>query len=88
MVWGVTGRVTEAIGGTLTGWSLGTGGSPARYGSGLGTALNSWAAGLTGQPLAYYAATDLVLTAEGGEFAGGKVALAVHLVEILPPRTV
>lgn len=87
LVTGVTGRVTAAIAGSATGWSLGVAGSADRYGSGLGVGQGSWALGLTGTPTAYYADTDLVLTAEGGSFAGGgTVLLAVHLVTLVPPR--
>jgi hypothetical protein len=85
---GVTARVIETITGSATGWSLGVSGSANRYGSGLGTGLNSFASGLSGAPVSYYSDTDLLLTAEGGEFAEGMVRLAVHLVGLLPPRAV
>lgn len=87
IVLGVTGRVVEAIGGA-TGWSLGVAGSPDRYGSGIGVAVNSYAHGVSGSPLAYYGDTPLLLTAEGGSFAGGTVRLAVHYLELSPPRAV
>jgi hypothetical protein len=88
-VLGVTGRVIAALTGPgLSGWRLGVSGSADRYGSGLGTALNSYALGLSGAPLTYYAPTPLLLSAEGGSFAGGKVRLAVHLAELVPPREV
>ncbi|RMH53208.1 MAG: DUF2793 domain-containing protein [Alphaproteobacteria bacterium] len=87
-VLGVSARVIEAITGTATSWSLGVTESPDRYGSGLGVALNSFASGLTGTPVSYYADTDLILTANGGDFAGGTVRIAVHLVQIEPPRMV
>jgi len=86
---GVTGRVTAAIAGTaLTGWRVGVSGSNDRYGTGLGTAANSYLLGLSGTPVTYYAATPLLLSAEGGSFSGGVVRLAVHLVELVPPREV
>ncbi|MEM9228838.1 MAG: DUF2793 domain-containing protein [Pseudomonadota bacterium] len=88
VVLGVTGRVTSALGGTATSWRLGVSGSDDRYGSGLGTGTNSYALGLTGQPLAYYTDTDLVLTADGGAFAGGIVRLAVHCFTLQPPAAV
>ncbi|MEM9049148.1 MAG: DUF2793 domain-containing protein [Pseudomonadota bacterium] len=87
-VLGITARVTTAISGTATAWSLGVAGSADRYGSGLGIGLNSYAAGLSGSPVSYYADTDLLLTAEGGTFAGGAIRLAVHLLAIRPPRAV
>ncbi len=88
VVYGVTGRVVDAITGTATGWKLGVSGSVDRYGSGLGVDLNAWASGLTSQPLAYYSDTDVVLTAEGGDFGGGIVRLAVHYMQMVMPRSV
>lgn len=55
-------------------------------GSALGS--NSFARGVTGSPVAYYGATDVVLTAEGGEFTGGRVLLAIHLFRLTPPAAV
>ncbi|RMF35075.1 MAG: DUF2793 domain-containing protein [Alphaproteobacteria bacterium] len=85
---GVTARVIADITGSATGWSLGVAGATNRYGSGLGLAKNSWAQGLSGAPVTYYADTSLILTAEGGTFAGGAVRLAVHLTELVIPRSV
>ncbi len=82
---GVTGRVIEAITGSLGAWSLGVSGGVDRYGSGLGLAVGSWVRGLTSSPLTYWADTPLELTAEGGSFAGGRVRLAIHLRELVPP---
>jgi len=77
-VFAVTGRVIDTITGTAASFRLGVSGSDDRYGSGLGLASGSWLRGLTGQPVTYYADTDLLLTAEGGDFAGGTVRLCVH----------
>ncbi|MEM8656971.1 MAG: DUF2793 domain-containing protein [Pseudomonadota bacterium] len=88
VVLGVTGRITTALGGSVTSWQLGVGGSADRYGSGLGTAQNSFALGLTGQPQTYYSDTNLVLTADGGTFSGGVVRLAVHAFTLQPPAAV
>jgi len=85
---GVTGRVIVDLSGSLTGWRLGVAGSDNRYGSGLGLGQNSYVAGLSGTPVTYYADTPLLLTAEGGSFAGGTVRFAVHLTELVPPRSV
>jgi hypothetical protein len=87
IVLGVTGRVTAAITGA-TSWSLGVTGSPDRYGSGIGVGLNSVANGVTGSPLAYFGGSSLLLTAEGSDFTGGVVRLAVHYFELSPPRSV
>ena len=85
IVFGVTGRVTGAISGTLATWRLGVVGSDTRYGAGLGLAQGAWVRGLTSSPLTYYANTDLLLSGEGGDFAGGDVRLAVHLMRLEVP---
>lgn len=87
MVIGVTARVTEAITGA-TSWSLGVEGGIDRYGSGYGTALNAFAHGVSGTPLAYYGGTALVLTADGGDFSGGRLLLAVHYIDLTPPEPI
>lgn len=86
VVYGVTGRILSGIGGA-TGFQVGVAGSADRYGSGIGTTSGAWLRGLTGSPLTYYAATDLILTAEGGVFDGtGVLRLAVHFAELTLPR--
>lgn len=86
---GVSGRVTATITGTgITGWRAGVVGSDNRYGSGLGLARNAYLAGLSGAPVTYYAPTSILLSSEGGAFASGTVRLAMHLMEISPPRAV
>ena len=86
-VYGVTGRVIADVSGTgITGWRIGVAGSDNRYGSGLGIAVGSYLVGLTGTPVSYYSATPLLIRAEGGIFAGGAIRLAVHLLQLEPPR--
>jgi len=86
---GVTGRVVAALSGPgLTGWRIGVDGSDNRYGSGLGIGLNSYLIGLSGTPVTYYEATALLLSAEGGSFDAGAICLAIHLLELEPPRAV
>jgi hypothetical protein len=88
-VLGVTGRVLAAVSGAgVTGWKVGVSGSADRYGSGLGLGVNSYLSGLSGSPITYYARTPLVLTAEGGTFASGKVRIAIHLLSLEPPRPI
>ena len=87
IVYGVTGRVLSAIGGA-TSYEMGVSGSTNRYGSGFGVSVGSWTRGLTGSPLAYYSATDLLLTASGGNFDGtGTIRLAIHFAQLNIPRT-
>ncbi|MBU2958641.1 DUF2793 domain-containing protein [Paracoccus sp. 1_MG-2023] len=85
MVIGATARVKDAITGTLTSWRLGTMDGTDRFGRGLGTAQDSWARGMLGTPMTYWQPEPLILTADGGEFAGGRVALAVHWLEMRLP---
>lgn len=85
MVFAVTGRVKTAITGTLTSFDVGVAGATNRYGGGLGLAQGSWLVGITGQPVTYYAATPLELTANGGDFAGGELRLALHYYLPTPP---
>lgn len=84
---GVTGRVVAPITGSgVSGWRIGVAGSGNRYGSGLGLAAGSYLVGLSGAPVTYYQDTPLLLSAEGGAFTGGALRLALHLVELTPPR--
>lgn len=85
MVLAATARVTVAITGSLTGWRLGMNGSDDRFGSGLGLGLGSFARGVLGSPLTSYSDLPLDLTAEGGNFAGGTVRVAVHYLEFTLP---
>lgn len=85
MVFAVTGRVKTAITGTVTSFDVGVSGFNNRYGSGLGLAQGSWLVGITGQPVTYYAATPLEITANGGDFAGGELRLALHYYLPTPP---
>ncbi len=86
LILGISGVVTQSMTGSLTSWKLGVQGGSGRYGTGIGLALGSWVQGLSGQPQAYYAATPLVIEAEGGDFAGGGIRLAVHLFRMTAPR--
>lgn len=87
-VLGVTGRVSVALQGAgLSGWRVGVDGSDNRYASGIGKELDSVLVGLSGTAVTYYAPTPLLLTAEGGTFASGRIRLALHLLEINPPRS-
>lgn len=82
IVLGITGRVRQTLGGVAT-WSLGVPGSPDRYGSGHSPVLDAVSVSLTGQPQTYYAPTPVVLTAQGGSFTGGRVALSVHTLTLV-----
>lgn len=81
IVFGVTGRVLEAIGGA-TSWNLGVAADATRYGSGIGVAAGSTVIGPSGTPLTYWAPTPLKISSVGGDFAGGAVRLAIHYVTL------
>jgi hypothetical protein len=49
-------------------------------------AEGSYLLGLSGTPVTYYGETPLVLSAEGGLFAAGRIRIALHLVQLVPPR--
>ena len=87
IVLGVTARVMTAIAGAAS-WRIGVAGAEDRYGSGLGVALNSEAHGITGAPVGYYGDTPLRLSADGGDFSGGVVRIAIHRLRLTPPRLV
>jgi hypothetical protein len=87
VVIGVTARVITAITGA-TSFDIGVAGATNRYGSGIGVALNSESNGVTGSPVAYYSDTALRLTANGSDFTGGEVRLAVHYMQLTPPALV
>lgn len=85
MVIGAVARVTQALAGSLQSWRLGSPGSDNRFGQGLGKAPGSWARGMLGTPMTYYSGSNLIMTAEGGSFNGGRVKLAVHWMELRLP---
>lgn len=86
MVIGVVARVTTAITGTLTSWRMGTPGAENRFGEGLGKCQGAWARGILSQPMTYWDPAAVRLTATGGNFAGGKVRLVAHWLELRLPN--
>ncbi|WP_410217861.1 DUF2793 domain-containing protein [Paracoccus sp. (in: a-proteobacteria)] len=85
MVIGAAARVTAALTGTVTTWRLGTSGATNRFGQGLGKSADSWARGMLGAPMTYYQPEPLVVTTDSGSFAGGRIKLAVHWLELRLP---
>lgn len=85
MVIGVTARVMVGLTGSLTSWRMGTAGAGDRFGTGLGIAQGSWAQGVLGTPMTYYQPEPIILAAEGGAFATGRIRLAVHWLELRLP---
>lgn len=87
IVFGVTARVIEAIGGASS-WSLGVDGATARYGSGIGVSLNAAVNGARAAPMAFAQSVPLRVSAQGGVFSGGRIALAVHYMTLAAPAAV
>jgi len=84
---GVTAHVVADVTGAAVTWRLGTSADDAQFGSGLGLAAGSWARGLLSSPTAYYADTDILLTGEGGDLAGGSVRIGVHAMHLDHPTS-
>ena len=79
----VSTRTTAAITGA-TRYDCGTGGSPAKFGGSLGTAPGASNLGII-WPEAFWADTPIVLTANGGDFTGGAVRVAIHAFAFTAP---
>ena len=83
IVFAVGARVTTTITGA-TSYSVGSSGAgSSQFGSGLAVSAGSTNYGLVG-PTAYYSATNITLTAAGGNFAAGGVRLSIHLAYCNP----
>lgn len=76
VVIGVSTRTTQAITGA-TSYDCGTASERSKFGGSLGVALGSTNAGVIG-PTAFYSDTPVRLSANGGNFTGGKVRVAIH----------
>jgi uncharacterized protein DUF2793 len=83
IVLGVSTRTITAVTGAAS-YDCGIAGQVAKFGGALGVALDSTNAGVIG-PEAFYAATPIVLTANGGNFTGGDVRIAIqYLLPTVP----
>lgn len=78
IILGVRTWVTTAITGA-TDFDVGDGSTVDRFGGTLGIAAGSFNSGVVG-PYATYSAGDVVLTANGGNFTGGDVGVAVDMI--------
>jgi hypothetical protein len=83
IVLGVSSRTTQAITGA-TSYAVGIVSDTTKFGDLLGIALNSTNVGVIG-PTAFYADTKVRVTANGSNFTGGKVRLAIHFLEMTAP---
>lgn len=85
IILGCAARTTTAITGA-TSFDCGDGSSQSRFGGSLGIAEGSTNQGHIG-PAGNYATTTVTLTANGGDFTGGAVRVALAFLEITPPTT-
>jgi len=88
-VLGVTLRVTTLITGA-TSFSIGDGTDATAWGTGIAVAANTTTSStdfLITAPAFYTAATNVVLTAAGGDFSAGAVRVVVHYIRIAGPTT-
>lgn len=76
IVLGVSARTITAITGA-TSFDCGIAGETSKFGGSLGIAPGSTNIGVVG-PQAFYADTPIILTANGGNFTGGAVRVAIH----------
>ncbi len=76
IVLAVSTRTVTAVTGA-TSYDCGIAGEPAKFGGSLGVAAGSTNVGVIG-PQAFYAPTPIVLTANGGNFTGGGVRIAIQ----------
>tara|TARA_R110002124_G_C8749525_1_gene498133 strand:- start:63 stop:404 length:342 start_codon:yes stop_codon:yes gene_type:complete len=79
----VSTRTTAAITGA-TSYDCGIAGSPSKFGGSLGTAVGATNFGFL-WPEAFWADTPILLTANGGDFTGGAVRIAIHAFEFSAP---
>ena len=85
IVLGVSTRTTQAVAGA-TSYDCGVSGNTSQFGGTLGVALGSTNAGVIG-PSAFFAATAIRLTANGSNFTGGKIRVAIHFIEVAVPTS-
>lgn len=83
IVLGVSCRVITAITGAAS-FNCGIAGEPDKFGGSLGIAAGSSNIGVIG-PQAFYADTAIRLTANGSNFTGGAVRIAIHYLTCVGP---
>ncbi len=87
-VTGAAARVLDVVTGVgMTGWRLGIAGDDALLGSGHLPDADAVATAFADMPSTLIAPTELILTAEGGDFASGTIRLAVFFQSLHAPNT-
>jgi hypothetical protein len=82
---GVSARSGPGITGA-TSYAVGIAGETTKFGNMLNIASGSTNFGIIG-PTAFYSDTPVVITANGGNFTGGAVRIAIHHILITPPQS-
>ncbi len=85
IVFAVSTRTTEPVTGASS-YDCGIAGEKDKYGGSLGIAAGSTNSGVTG-PTAFYSDTNLRITANGGNFTGGKVRVTIHCMRCPAPTS-
>jgi len=85
IVLGVSTRTVTAIAGAGS-YDCGLAGEASKFGGSLGAAQGSTNVGVIG-PQAFYSATPIILTANGGNFSGGAVRIAIHYLLPIAPQS-
>jgi len=85
IVLGVSARTVTAVTGA-TSYDCGVSGETSKFGGSLGIATGSTNVGVIG-PQAFYSAIPIVLTAQGGNFTGGAVRIAIHYLLPIAPQS-
>jgi hypothetical protein len=83
IVFAVSTRTTEAVSGAVS-YDCGIAGEPGKFGATLGVAAGSANSGVIG-PAPFYAAAPVRLTANGGDFSGGKIRVAIQFMRCAAP---
>lgn len=83
IILGVSTRTVTTITGA-TSYDCGISGETGKFGGSLGVAAGSTNVGVIG-PQAFYADTPIVLTANGSNFKGGSVRIAIHYLTLGVP---
>lgn len=81
---GVSVHTETAITGA-TSFDCGIAGDTSKFGGSLGISAGASNRGVIG-PTAFYADTPIVLTANGGNFTGGAVRIAIHTLTVGAPE--
>lgn len=85
IVLGVSTRTVTTVTGASS-YDCGISGQASKFGSSLGVAAGSNNIGVVG-PEAFYSPSPVVLTANGGDFTGGEVRIAIHCLRFTGPSS-